>query len=105
MSELSDLEITEACARAIGMAEIYCSAPNPVSQSESIYWPLTNDAQCFALVKRFKLCLGRVAARPRTWGVYTEDGDGFAESKDPNRAICLCVARMKGATKGAEGGK
>lgn len=56
-----------------------------------------------ALVKRLGLNIDRHNDDDK-WFVYLmEDREaGDAYDKDINRAICLCVARMKGATEGGE---
>ena len=108
---MTDLEITKLCAEAMGVSVIktrayYGSeADSPESLPEhwlqeigvgewQQYDPLHDDAQAMALVKKFKLGIGR------------EDGDDmwavgriFIETinQDLNRAICECVAKMQGA--------
>ena len=98
---MTDLEITRLCAEAMGFAFIAetgtcCYAGNDPRQVREEYRPLHDDAQAMALVKKFKIGIGR------------EDGDCmwavgriFIETinKDLNRAICECVAEMQTAKK------
>ncbi len=82
---MNDLEITKLCAEAMG----YTVKPHPHRKFDSKYnwivngtnWnPLINDAQAMALLKRFPIdCLNAMC----------REG-----SKDFNRAICECVAKM-----------
>ena len=102
---MTDLEITKACAEAMGVRTVERaigphSGQAPALQLSGIgpgpiewYDPLHDDAQAMALVKRFGLAIVCV-------GEFWEIGpsDDFSEphcSTDLNRAICECVAKMR----------
>jgi hypothetical protein len=81
---MTDLEMTKLCAEAMGVDEV------EVGSGRS-YWPLTEDAQAMALVKKFMLNhLFR----------YRDNSGEFLEAvryTDLNRAIVECVAKMQSA--------
>lgn len=102
---MTDLEIVRACAMAADLSCYEVSDNEPrhsirLSGShspENEYWPLENDAQAMALVKKFKLNIS-------SWGtgLFTVwDQRGFNERyesnhyNDLNRAICECVSKMQ----------
>lgn len=120
---MDDLEITIACARAsevwkhahkwyptmtldstfsgvaIRNGHCYLIPNNPMRQDPQLYDPLHDDAQCFALVKRFRLDILDLRAE---WTVrYNNDEDAqdweMVQDADLNRAICLCVAQLPAA--------
>ena len=89
---MTDLEITKACAEAMGvkiLAEggfILAS----VNGCAVAYDPLHDDAQAMALVKKFNLRIWRTNFNGACgWDV------GGTDSPDLNRAICECVAKMQ----------
>lgn len=91
---MTDLEMTRLCADAMGLI----GSPGGYGligfMENHPYRPLTDDAQCMALVKKFMLAIGNNA--DLTFVVYGKD---FAESENPdlNRAIVECVAKMQQA--------
>ena len=99
MADLTDLDITRLCARAMGhtwtefdeILSIPGVGTHRFQNSTTGYWtirydPLTDDAQCIALVKRFR----------REWQMRDAiDNWSRGVGDDLNRAICLCVARMQ----------
>ena len=100
MADLTDKEITEACARAMGISVVAVNArgerqPPYVEHWFSgnpmrVYDPLRDDAQAMALIHKFKLGLSYGA---EGWIV-----DGPAShhlEQDLNRGICKAVARMQ----------
>lgn len=107
---MTDLEITRLCAEAMGMEVTYVNWPEPeTDRSKKVihakfpdekpihYYPLHDDAQAMALVKRFTL-------EPR-WNIERQKWlvsksyriDPSAWSGNLNRAICECVAKMQAA--------
>ena len=116
---MTDLEITKACAEAMGMTHEWDSKAvwlkvesfSPGYEAQFThkrggffswikrYDPLRDDAQAMALVKKFGVWLGEM--EDGTWVVsFKEDvigGGDDVENADLNRAICLCVARMTAA--------
>ena len=111
-SAMNDIEITRLCAEAMGYDEysehidaegrweIYLERDAGIGTR--IYWPLNDDAQAMALVKKFGLHLGREdigdwIVEMFSWkrGLWME----VAHSKNLNRAICECVAKMQVAKK------
>lgn len=84
---LTDLEITEACRKAMGLLRIdTCD-----EQGDDLYSPLTDDAQAMALVRKFRLYIDGMLLPD--WTVAATGGYS-ACNVDLNRAICLCVAAM-----------
>ena len=96
---MTDLEITRLCAAAMGIPTWEEASGGPeilyldVRVSTGVkYRPLHDDAQAMALMKKFKLGL----AFSGHWSVY-EQGDGESgHAADLNRAICECVAKIRG---------
>lgn len=90
MSGLSDLEVTRLCAEAMGIHPAYLNV-----DVINNYGPLRNDAQCFALVKKFPAeCLQAMQQE------YVARVECENKSPDFNRCICLCVAQMQLAKGG-----
>ena len=93
---MTDLEITRFCAQAMGV-DVHESTFNSgriglFPRTGYEYEPLHDDAECMALVKKFRLLVdgGNVL-----WCVH---GDVFGSgviNADLNRAICESVARMQ----------
>lgn len=104
---MTDLELTRACAEAMGyeprdiMQDTDFSGEykdTVIEVNEEDYDPLHDDAQAMALVKRFHLTI-----RYNSYGVFWtaekfHDKDCTKEhwvsNDDLNRAIVECVARM-----------
>lgn len=103
MADLTDLEITRLCAQAMGIAlrEVSHNEPQHTLRivgtfgtSYGAYWPLLDDAQVMALVKRLKLQV----IPSLTYGLdgwWVTDGHNKYRNDNLNRAICLCVASME----------
>ena len=108
---LSDLAITQACARALGYREYVNPdkrAPLPVAPcilvlkmdenaTRELYDPLTDDAQCMALVKRFGIGFDPTRGEDFASAAIRDEHGTMLIFCDPslNRAICLCVAHMQ----------
>ena len=105
---LDDLTATRLCAEA---AEIrtwdeygkpYCK---DLFGLEMQYWPLTNDAQAMALVKRFGLGFDRNIILGE-WHVIMVDERSVVKNQgadaDLNRAIVYCVAKMAAIREGRD---
>ncbi len=113
---MGDLEMTRLCADAMGYHEYVNPdrrAPLPVSPcilvlkmdenaTRELYEPLTNDAQTFALIKRFSLqihhhgCANAKASLVTVtgkWLPYTHEFKVCAN--DLNHAIVEAVAKMQ----------
>lgn len=101
---LTDLEITRACARAMGIDETEIERDID-GFTFGWYAPLTDGAQALALVKRFNLDLQ--APQPPVWTHWTatcwpeRDGmidrsgrNSHGKGDTANLAICICVAAM-----------
>ena len=106
---MTDLEITKLCAEAMGehinsrSSELMVYVDDGGLDME--YNPLHNDAQAMALVKKLSLFIEcRFFAdeeESQYWNVFQRGyGSSQVMSKDLNRAICECVAKMQ-ATKPA----
>ena len=99
---MTDLEITKLCAEAMGITG-WLTGDDPMVTNEAgefvePYDPLHDDAQAMALVKKFELCISSEQDRNgKRWEAGDGDGRVVGESKDLNRAICLCVANMQQA--------
>lgn len=97
---MSDIELVKACAEAMGIA-LYVASQNAPQHTlrtcnHENYWPLTNDAQAMALVKKFRI---EIAWNPVGWAVNTyselDMPESYASDDDLNRSICECVAKLK----------
>ena len=105
VDELSDLEITRLCAKAIKL----CTIPSPKGYENLIieagtsmpYRPLHDRAQWAELVERFELticCTNATYGKWRVRGWYLGKTGTLNEEVDHDnlgRAICLCVAKMQ----------
>jgi len=106
---VTDLEIVQKCAEAMGLAcyvDSYgdlCLPDVDHDGDNYIYNPLRDDAQAMALVKRFKadICWALDSSgNDGLWFVDIGDttSEGYADrDADLNRAICLVVAKMQAA--------
>jgi hypothetical protein len=68
----------------------------PTISDGTPYNPLHDDAQAMALVKRFKLNIAQLSGDQCQ--VFSPLDAGHilqADSKDLNRAVCECVAKLK----------
>ena len=89
---MTDLEITKLCAEAMGGEGFAYDEFGPK------YDPLHDDAQAMALVKKFELSVefSDEFHTNSDWAVCR--GTTIqAYSRDLNRAICECVAKMQAA--------
>lgn len=98
---MTDLEITRLCAQAMGV-DVHESTFNSgriglFPRTGYEYEPLHDDAECMAMVKKFRIwimwdaeiCNCSIAADD-------EEKDGFVtQGSDLNRAICECVAKFQ----------
>ena len=100
---LDDLTITRLCAEAMGLSvkEFEDEQGNVLELWEHgdpvrTYNPLTDDAQCFALVKKMKLGIEPADEEGEDHYVYSTDRTPMIRTWDTdlNRAICLAVAQM-----------
>jgi len=104
---MDDLTIMKYCADAMGLKTVKGGSDEQFMYGEKgivttycLYNPLNDDAQCFALVKKFEISIGR--NQGVEWDVENRHSS-FADdyvcvmNKDLNRAICKCVARMQQA--------
>lgn len=104
MTALSDLEITLACARAMGLQvrELPLCGDGQsrviVQLVEGgVYDPLRDDGQMVALVKKLALycCPLIFGGEHEGWHVETQLEISPQSVSNPtlNRAVCICVAR------------
>lgn len=99
---MTDLEITELCAEAMGYS-LWRASQGTLAESlkdGGIVWdnwnPLHDDAQAMMLVKAMHLGIGFGTTR---WYVHSHNGKIEAVvEEDLNRAICESVAKMQEAT-------
>lgn len=104
---MTDLEITRKCAERMGIecrvipgsifVRLVASKKDYNGVKEFSYAPLYDDAQAMALVKKFSLRIDKFSEKA-PWLVIAESGGEFAEADNHNlnRAICECVANLKG---------
>mgnify|MGYP001613955048 CR=1 FL=1 len=109
---MTDLEITKACAEAMGLSHIrtdYESGGfmhddtntlkcNICNEYAIAYDPLHDNAQAMALVKKLSLYIsghGGAPGHTRYWQVSEDDLSYGPADLDLNRAICECVAKMQ----------
>lgn len=104
---MTDIEITGLCAEAMGYeivddwrdGQSIAKIPRAVGgmgftrKYWTTYAPLHNDAQMVALVKQFEITIEMTQDE---WCVAIR-GQGYLVSRDLNRAICECVAKMQAA--------
>ena len=99
---MNDLEITKLCAEAMGYTVYHADCETIHCNETGCYYPLQNDEQAMALIKKFKLSVGEpFADGENKWLVNKSTkrypgGDFNVFSSDLNRAICECVAKMQG---------
>lgn len=95
-AEMNDLELTRLCAEAMGIPLSFVKVKKRAD--DMAYWPLTDDEQAMALVKKMDLSINRggQATHEAWWGVKTV-GIRQVVNKDLNRAICECVAKLQQA--------
>ena len=109
---MADLEITKACAEAMGWrltggpcsepavrVEIQVELSGKGHMREFAFDPLHDDAQAMALVKKFRIdmddgAVWLVADAGGRW-VYDIPGGFNNRTEYLNRAICECVAKMQ----------
>ena len=94
---MTDLEMLKLCAEAMGYKIVYPDqADLPLciesSKGAGVYFPLHDDAQAMALVKKLELGVLRNGER---WEVI--HGLIWGRNTDLNRAIVECVAQMQKA--------
>ncbi len=101
MSNITDLEMTRLCAEAMGyriLRERKASKQLDygdailVKELSSVYWPLHDDAQAMALVKKFHILIGTDSNH---WTAFIPTVGRSIHSTDLNRAIVECVAKMR----------
>lgn len=99
--DLTDLEITRLCARAIGLTvrTVGDGITACLITQRGEYRPLHDDAQMAALVKKFRI--GIVCFHDSMWSV--NDRHNVSQNADLNRAVCECVARMQLVKEKARG--
>lgn len=99
---MTDLEITKACAEAVGYEVLptkiknYCRVriQYPSSHHDVSYEPFSDGAQCFDLMKKFGLhAIWFIGSRGAIWSV-TYPRTHPTASSSLNRAICECVAHL-----------
>ena len=108
---MTDLEMTRLAAEAIGL-DVYVDAygdlclPNVDHDGDNYhYWPLHDDAQAMALVKKFYLDI-ECYATSSMWTVLFDDLRSVYKVgplPDLNRAIVECVANMMAAKRAKAG--
>lgn len=101
---MTDIELTRLCAEAMGLLDLpeyRAEAGRVVNRATQTYYdPLHDKAQAFELVERFHLHILPGLRTPegrQEWHVVDPHGEGF--SKDLNRAIVECVAKIASQDK------
>ena len=108
---MTDTEIVRLCAEAMespptlpgtsdiwGVTVAFVSGERTVRQwVRETYDPLHDDAQCFALVKRFRLQITTPDWTRETWQVKYGQSNFYGIAEVLNRAVCTTVAKMQKA--------
>ena len=105
---MNDLEITKLCAEAMGLSHRnlawsvaddirdHCIEALTGHGKWSLYDPFHDDAQAMALVKKFILS---ISMHNDGWTVSPQYEPSYSDNSvcntNLNRAICLCVAKMR----------
>lgn len=93
---MTDLEIVRKCAERMRYSDVQRKGDHVHDKNGNIipgiYWPLEDDAQAMALVKKVGISIGRSFSGE--WFCQDFDKGIISESKDLNRAICECVAKL-----------
>ena len=99
---MTDLELTKACADAMGDPLIKDDDGKLMESGgyyfidSGIYDPLTDDKQAMALVKRLQLAVYWIPDSEGGWAASYDFGPNVsATNADLNRAIVECVAAMQ----------
>lgn len=95
---LTDTEIIKLCADAMGI-DVWEASDNPpehrwrilIGRNNRSYDPFHNDADCMALIKKFKPTITPPCPIDSAWEVNIE-GHAYFTDADLNRAVCECVA-------------
>ena len=100
---MTDLEITRLCAEAMewGYELDEHGGYYDSEGSSRSYWPLFDDAQAMALVKKLELGVSPMAAKVLGWEAICwkeNKAEHRVVHESLNRAICECVANMQSAT-------
>ena len=92
---MTDLEITRACAEAMGYTKwsAHFGEMPGFTKETGVYDPLHDDAQAMALVKRFRLEVYCEPEHDNLWLCNEHHGEASMHV-DLNRAICFCVSKM-----------
>ncbi len=108
---VTDIEMTNACAEAMGFSSIERKGDQVRDLSlggqiiPGIYWPLKDDAQAMTLIKKFGLLIDPdgYGENIKQWNVSMWDEERITwmhqENTDLNRAIVECVAKMRNGRK------
>ena len=106
---MTDLEMTRLCAEAMGYSDVRKKGDHVHERRlgktmPGIYWPIDDDAQAMALVKKFQadICWGADEPNGILGNWYCDIGPNTVSSyktsnSNLNRAICECVAKMQAA--------
>lgn len=95
---MTDIEIVRRCAAKMEIALFESNGVLRVAGVGGVYWPLTDDAQCMALAKRFISSINTVDGE--TYAACAmpflgQNGYGISHCVDDvkgmNRAICLAL--------------
>jgi len=92
-----------ACAKAMGAVKFEPAISGSKRydwQHENGGWtcnydPLHDDAQCFALVKKFQLDLGWYTDGTAGVNFFSHESHPWLRGTDLNRLVCECVAQIK----------
>lgn len=102
---MTDLEATRLCAEAMGISVqeydhggFYHYGGQGEYGLED-YDPFSNDTQCMALVKRFKLTVGEMDDGKTRYARPMRGGEGVYMEAELNYPIVYFVAKMQAAKK------
>lgn len=107
---MTDLEMVKLCAQALDLpvfvndrgaaflsrveAPRFAKGGGTVPRFSNRYDPLTDKAQCFELVERFRLVIDHFVGEDG-WQVSSDGQNMLVEDADLSRAIVTCVAKME----------
>jgi hypothetical protein len=96
---MNDIELTKACADVSGVLVELSGGQYWLKGyvADRLYDPLHDDAQCFALVKRFKLSIYQHQDLVTVTAYFHDGYRSERNINEVNHAIVECVAKLHAA--------
>jgi hypothetical protein len=94
---MTDLEMIKKCAEKMGVDAVELNGRlaipyEHITDVQTYYDPIHDDAQAMALVKKFVILIG---VHSGYWTAFIPSVGRSIHNKDLNRAIVECVAKME----------